>query len=589
MRFAAILIPFALITILSGQASDSSTALIVGQVVDATTGRPLAAAVVSLSGPPASRGGPHQRMLTGPDGRFFFRGLRAGAYGVVATKGGYVDGSYGRLRPLGPSLQITLTDGGRFGEATVRMWKHASISGTVLDEAGEPQIGVAVAAYRRGVHAGRPQYLPGGTASTDDRGMFRISGLVPGRWIVGTSINYRSVTLSEIRDMTQQMRQGARGADQAAAIQQFGFLSSSDAGIVLGPGTILPPAAGGAAPMVYLPTYHPAATAAEGAASIDLASGQEYASADLRITPVGAVPVSGVVIGPEGPLPMTPVRLTSGNEEELIQRNWLTASTDRGGRFGFPAVPTGNYRLRLRAGRGAYVTWADLPLAVGIEPIDNLHVDAHEGWSVQGRVEFDGESAARPANNVEVQIERVDQDPGQPAIVSYRTNTAGEFASGRSLPGGRYYVRVANSPRGWMFLGATVEGRDVSDTPLSLTSSVHNIVVSFTDRWSGIQGSVQTSSARDGTALVLVFPTDQDLWGSSGTMARRVRSVRTQRTGEYSLTVPPGDYYVVAVPDESAADWQDPDFMDAASRAAIRVRVGLGERKTQDLRTRSIR
>jgi 5-hydroxyisourate hydrolase-like protein (transthyretin family) len=528
-------------------------------------------------------------MLTGPDGRFFFRGLRAGAYGVMATKGGYVDGSYGRLRPLGPSLQITLTDGGRFGEATVRMWKHASISGTVLDEAGEPQIAVAVAAYRFGVHAGHPQYLPGGTASTDDRGMFRISGLVPGKWIVGTAINYRSVTLSEIRDMTQQMRQGARGADQAAAIQQFGFLSSSDAGIVLGPGTILPPAESGAAPMVYLPTYHPAATAAEGAASIDLTSGQEYASADLRITPVRAVPVSGVVIGPEGPLPMTPVRLTSGNEEDLIQRNWLTASTDRGGRFGFPAVPTGNYRLRLRTGRGASVAWADLPLAVGIEPIVNLQVDAHEGWSVQGRVEFDGESAARPANNVEVQIERVDQDPGQPAIVSYRTNTAGEFASGRSLPGGRYYVRVANSPRGWMFLGATVEGRDVSDTPLSLTSSVHNIVVSFTDRWSGIQGSVQTSSARDGTALVLVFPTDQDLWGSSGTMARRVRSVRTQRTGEYSLTVPPGDYYVVAVPDESAADWQDPDFMDAASRAAIRVRVGLGERKTQDLRTRSIR
>jgi hypothetical protein len=372
-------------------------------------------------------------------------------------------------------------------------------------------------------------------------------------------------------------------------MQQFGFASSSDAGILLGPGTILPPPEGDAAPLVYLPTYHPAATAAEGAAAIDLTSGQEYVNADLRITPVRAVSVSGVVIGPEGPLPMTPVRLTSGDEEDLIQRNWLTASTDRGGRFGFPAVPTGHYRLRLRTGRGASVAWADLPLAVGIEPIANLQVDAHEGWSVQGRVEFDGENAARPPSNVDVQIERVDQEPGPPAVVSYRTNSAGEFASGRSLPGGRYYVRVANSPRGWMFLGATAEGRDITDTPLSLTSNVHNIVVSFTDRWSGIQGSVQTSSGRDGTALVLVFPTDRDLWGSSGAMARRVRSVRTQRTGEYSLTVPPGDYYVVAVPDEFAADWQDPDFMDAASRAAVRVRVGLGERKIQDLRTRAIR
>jgi hypothetical protein len=172
---------------------------------------------------------------------------------------------------------------------------------------------------------------------------------------------------------------------------------------------------------------------------------------------------------------------------------------------------------------------------------------------------------------------------------SYPTDANGEFSAPNGRPAGRYYVRVVNSPRGWMFLGATVEGRDVTDIPLSLTSSVHNIIVSFTDRWSGIQGSVQSASGRDDAALVLVFPTDPELWGSSGAAARRVRSVRTQRTGEYSVTVPPGDYYVVAVPDESAADWQDPDFMGAASRGATRVRVGLGERKIQDLRTRGSR
>jgi hypothetical protein len=591
LRIVVLLLPFALTAVLSGQSSDSSSGLIVGQIVDATSGRPLSGAVVSLTGPPTSRGVPQQRILTRPDGRFFFRGLRAGSYGVLATKGGYADGSYGRLRPLGPSLQITLTDGGRFGEAMVRMWKHASISGTVLDEAGEPQIGLAVAAYRRGVHAGRLRYLAGGTATTDDRGMFRISGLVPGTWIVGTSINYRSTMLTEVKDATEQARQGARGADQAVAtMQQYGFVSSGDAGILLSPGTILS-SADGAAPMVYLPTYHPAATAAEAAAAIALTSGQEYVGADLRITPVRAVPVSGVVIGPEGPLTMTSVRLTSGHEEELIQRNWLTASTDRGGRFSFPAVATGDYRLRVRRGLGGYSVWADLPLSVGIEPIDNLQVEAREGLIVQGRLEFGGSSSTpRTANNVQIVVEPVHPEPGAPATnSSFRTNTAGEFASPRSLPGGQYYVRVPNSPRGWMFLGATVEGRDVTDAPLSLTSGVHNIVVSFTDRWSGIQGSVQSTSGRDGTSLVLVFPTDQDLWGSSAAMARRVRSVRTQRTGEYSLTVPPGDYYVLAVPDESAADWQDPDFMDAASRVAVRVRVGLGERKIQDLRTRSVR
>jgi hypothetical protein len=478
------------------------------------------------------------------------------------------------------------------------MWKHASITGTVLDEAGEPQINVAVAAYRRGVQAGRPRYLPGGTANTDDRGTFRISGLVPGSWIVGTSINYRSTMISEVKDVAQQARDGGRGADTAVAtMQQNGFLAMGDAGFLLTPGTLLAPAADSTA-MVYLPTYHPAATAAEGAASISLTSGQEYVGADLRITPVRAVPVSGVVTGPDGPLTMTQVRLTSGNDEDLILRNWLTAGTDRGGRFSFPAVPAGHYRLRVRAARAIsrpnapaepYVAWADLPLSVGIEPVVNLQVEAHEGLVVSGRLEFDG-TADRPMRNVPILLERMDPEPGvETAVSSYRTDANADFKSPASLPSGRYYVRVADSPRGWMFLGATVEGRDVTDTPLSLTSSVHNIIVSFTDRWSGIQGSVQNTAGRDGAALVLVFPTDQELWASSGAAARRVRNVRTRRTGEYSLTMPPGDYYVVAVPDESAADWQDPDFMDAASRVAVRVRVGLGERKIQDLRTRTIR
>lgn len=586
-----ILVAVAITSLPSAQSSDSMTGLIVGQVVDADRGRPLAGAVVSLTGPPSSRGVAQQRILTGPDGRFYFRGLRAGTYGVMATRGGYVDGSYGRMRPLGPSLQVQLTDGGRFGEATVRMWKHAAISGTVLDEAGEPQVRLPVVAYRRGVQAGRVRYLTGANASTDDRGMFRISGLVPGEWIVGTNVTYRSVMLTEVTDATQQAREGARGAGQAVAMmQQSGFASFGDAGILLGPGTLLPPPER-AAPMVYLPTYHPAATSPEGAVAVTLTSGQDYVGADLRLTPVRAVPVSGVVIGPEGPLQLTEVRLTSGTADGLIQRTWLGAATDRGGRFSFPVVPTGHYRLRLRTGRGGYSVWADVPLSVGIEPIANLQVEAHQGLTVQGRLEFEG-SAGQPrtVGNVEIALEPVDPEPGvSPSTSSFRTNAAGDFASPPSLSAGAYYVRVPNSPRGWMFLGATSEGRDVTDAPLHLTSSVQNIVVTFTDRWSGIQGSVQNTAGRDSTALVIAFPTDRELWASSGALARRVRSVRTGRTGEYALTIPPGDYSVLAVPDETAADWQDPDFLEAASRNGVRVRVGLGERKTQDLRTRAIR
>ncbi len=157
------------------------------------------------------------------------------------------------------------------------------------------------------------------------------------------------------------------------------------------------------------------------------------------------------------------------------------------------------------------------------------------------------------------------------------------------LVGGRYYVRIPNSPSGWMFKSATIDGRDVADTPFTLREEPTQVVITFTDRWSGIRGTVQSTAGRDNAATVIVFPTDQDTWGSAGMNPRRVRSTRSSRIGEYSFNLPPGDYYVLALPEEQSADWQDPEFLELASRGAARVTIAEGERKIQDLRTRDVR
>ena len=79
---------------------DSATGMIVGQVVDAGTGRPVSGAIVSYSGPPPPRppvraaATSPPRILTGPDGYFVFRGLRAGNYGISAQKPGYATGAF---------------------------------------------------------------------------------------------------------------------------------------------------------------------------------------------------------------------------------------------------------------------------------------------------------------------------------------------------------------------------------------------------------------------------------------------------------------------------------------------------------------
>jgi protocatechuate 3,4-dioxygenase beta subunit len=575
--------------------TESFSAMIVGQVVDGESGRPVNGAIVTLSGAVGPDGTPMPRRLTGKDGWFVFRNLRRGSYRILAAKPGYVDGAYGRTRPGGPSQSLQLGDGERTGDATVRVWRNASISGTVVDEAGERLIGVRVQAYRRTVVMGNRRYVPAGSALTDDRGIYRISGLMPGDYIVGAIARQTIVPLST-PDL--EVRVAGLAANQLPnrSFSPSPLLQIRDAGLALGNGVPIPPPVENGRVATYPPTFHPNAPSADAATVIPLRPGAEHPSADLQLRPVPTVILSGEVVGPQGPVTVTPLRLMPANTTEAwAEGDAITTMTDRAGRYTFPSVPSGHYSLRLvrSAGRGERVEpdsviWADLPVSVGSEDIDHLVVEAHAGVRIGGRVEFDGKGSP-PLRNVSVAIEPADPFSARAGgtVVRAQANSSGEFVS-QPLTGGLYYVRVQDSPSGWMFKSATADGRDVTDVPMHVVADTMNVVVTFTDRWSGLRGFVQNRHGRDSGAAVLVFPTDSETWASSGVNPRRVRSVRPNKSGEYSLNLPPGEYYVIAVPDAQTADWQDPAFLQSASRAATRVRIADGERRSQDLLTSEI-
>jgi hypothetical protein len=570
--------------------------LIVGQVVDAMSGRPAAAAVVAISGPPGPNGQPRPRVLTGSDGRFVFRDLRPGNYSIVATKSGFAEGAYGRRRAGGPSTPVTLTDGERVGDVVIRLWKHAAIAGTVVDESGERLIGVQVRAYRRSVIAGRRRFISSSVGATDDRGIYRIGSLLPGDYIVGTLSRHIAVPLSyfrgapgdpSVRNVPMEIGLIPPSENGSVAVIQTG-----EVGLALGRGTPVPPAALDGRLMLYPPTFHPSTTTGATGAVITVAPGEEYLSADLQLTAVPTVRISGFLFGPEGALGRTVLRLLPANTLELMSEVDSPASiTDSGGGFVFPAVPAGQYTVTMNrsGGGGGGPLWLEGTLAVGINDVDGVTLAALPGIRLNGRVEFDGDAsrARNQVSSIQIMIEPADIVPGTAAFFA-RPSATGDFVS-TPIPGGRYYVRIPNSPSGWMFKSATIDGRDVADVPFTFKQEPTNIVITFTDRWSGIRGSVQAAAGREPSALVLVFPTDPEAWGSSGLNPRRVRSTRTSRAGEYSFNLPPGEYFAVAVPEELSAEWQDPEFLENISRGAARVTIAEGERKVQDLRPKDIR
>jgi sarcosine oxidase gamma subunit len=138
-----------------------------------------------------------------------------------------------------------------------------------------------------------------------------------------------------------------------------------------------------------------------------------------------------------------------------------------------------------------------------------------------------------------------------------------------------------------MFKSAMYEGRDIADEPFDLGSTdVNGVVVTFTTRGTRLSGAVRSERGRpDPETSVLLYPASPSAWTPT-VSSFRMRSVRTSATGTYSMTsIPPGEYYVVAVAEETFPGWQDPKRLAELARRATRVRIADGQTLVQDLRT----
>jgi hypothetical protein len=189
---------------------------------------------------------------------------------------------------------------------------------------------------------------------------------------------------------------------------------------------------------------------------------------------------------------------------------------------------------------------------------------------------------------IPIAVERADRNtfvgPGV-GIPPGRVEESGTFKT-YGIPGGKYFVRVPGAPPGWTLRSVTSEGHDISDMPFDVGSAdVGNIVITFTDRQTKVTGVVRDASGNpDPDALVVVFPADSAAWSSFGLNPRRMRGIRTTKSGTYTFGFPPGEYVIAAVKEEHLGSWQYPEMLEALSRIGVQVRLSEGDTRTQDLK-----
>jgi Carboxypeptidase regulatory-like domain len=548
-----------------------------GRVVAADNGRPVKRARVFIAAAelPGGRG-----MLTDDDGAFDFADLPPGRYTLTASKSGFIGLSYGQRRPLQAGTPLQLLDGQQLKGVDFALPRGGVISGRVSDETGDVMPGVGVSVMRYQYLQGDRRLVPAGQGQTDDRGAYRIWGLNPGEYYISAVARGEGL--------------GGRGAALATAGGRGG--AAVFAGRGRGPtqsGSGAPATGDDQNQLMYAPTYYPGVGSVGEARAVTLGVSQELTGIDFNLQLVRTARISGHVENPDGSW------AGMGNVNLMPQGNTRAggpAGNAYGGRIGWDGqftisdVPPGLYTLRARNNdRDAPLT-ASQPLAVNAGDVDNVVVILQTGGSLSGTIVFQPGTTSPPADLTQVRISApsADADDNMGPVANPRVNKDGSFTMD-GVTVGSHFIRPngGGNLRGWTLKSVTIDGRDVTDTPIGIRSGqkIGNVVVTFSDKVNEISGTVADDQNVPVTEFtVLAFSTDSSVWRAQ---SRHIMTARPDQTGTFKIRgLPAGEYYLVTVDPAEQGEWFEPAYLNQHRQDATRLTLSDGDVKTQNFRVR---
>ncbi|HUF47664.1 MAG TPA: carboxypeptidase-like regulatory domain-containing protein [Vicinamibacterales bacterium] len=592
---------------------DLRPAVVIGRVIDAASGGAVRRAIVRLEG-----GSQPVTRVADERGRFYFRGLPAGHYSITAMRDGYFDGAFGRVRAGGDALDLPLSPGEWRTDVEIPMFRPATIAGVVGDEASEPLTGVPVEALRREFTEDGETWLSVTRTQTNDLGAYRLTGLLPGEYVVVVPSVQASMPLATLEEVG---RTGATTANIMAVFFMNGGPGSSTVGHPM-PGMLFdddeangvmigaaatPPASPDGTRVGYPTHFYPASDSVESAVPIALASGEARHGVNVILTPQPTARVTGRVEGPDGPVPGMLLRLIRhGAADSGVPATVAATVSAPDGSFALVGVPAGAYVLHARSAvvglasvtrirsmappavaaetqplLGPARLFAETPLAVFDRDVDDVIVTMTSGATLAGRVEFDGPGDAPPAEQragLHVRLRRSTGATADVPPLGVGPDDTFEFTGVRP---GRYIVEAGGLPAGWFVSSVTQFGRDVLENPVDLGvgADAFEVIVTLTDRPAGIAGTVYDSMRRaQPGARVVAVPAGRAAGLDADAAPHTVRSVRASVYGLFTLLgLAPGAYDVVVLDDRADDRWRDARTLSETGSRPVRVTVAAGQ------------
>ena len=286
-----------------------------GRVIYDDTRRPLRRVEVTIHDPAAKSKTHHFMAWTDGRGEFQIKDVPAGKYFVEVSAPGII-----RSRPYDSEegqreLTSVTVDGTSKSDVLVRVKRGGAISGKVTYEDGDPVINASIRVIRKKEGKWTPVYVGVGSNDrllTDERGVYRVSGLSPAEYLVGAAEEKWGIELTARDD--------------------------PDGGNLLNRALLMP-------------TYYDGATNLTGATVLTIQAGDEQTNINITLADRPVHSISGLVTlkGDNHPIARARISLKRrGNDlpyasdlEEPV------TNTDVQGRFTFDEVQDGSYTITI--------------------------------------------------------------------------------------------------------------------------------------------------------------------------------------------------------------------------------------------------
>lgn len=514
----------------SATSQKPAPATISGRVVSATNGMPLKKATILAMMSQAGQSGPvrPKSTTTDADGNFLLKDLDPGRYMLSVTRSGYARQYYGQRVPLGPGTEISVIAGQQIKDILFRMIPAGVIAGRIVDEDGEPVYQARVEAQRWMYVRGKRQLIGGGFAMTNDLGEYRLAQLAPGHYFVSATF----------------------------------------------PAMVVMPGGSGDSREGYSQTFYPGVYDSAQADPIEVKGGAEVGGINLRLVPMRAVHVRGVVIGGKVKEFGLDVRLIPKGRYRPTDK---FAMPDEHGAFDMEGVVPGTYTILADSFADEKRMFAQQTIEVADSDIDGITLLLKPGADIPGRLRLEGNV---PVKDSHIRVSLFPEEfllfGGMPAVPDDNmTFTLKGYSDGD------YRLSVFGLPEDTYIKSATVGSRDILEDGYHLAGAVRPLEIVISANGGRVEGVVTDNRNNPFAGARVVLVPDE----AHRRRQELFKSANTDQYGRFTLRgVAPGTYTIYAWESIDEGAYMDPDFLKTYADTGKSIQVSESSRISADLK-----